>query len=94
MTSSNIYEMVQPPQKNLMKDSSVLPSRSRRRRSFDSATNRNHSSTHRRRRKNRGIRRFLHQMKKDKYSKKIWTSIFSTLVVVLTILIIWDRFFR
>ena len=95
MPSSDIYEV-----KGSTPVAEEKPSRrsSRRRRrsveTFDEAVGKDLSRTHQRRAKNSGFRRFRHLMKKPGFSNKFWVITLSTLLTILTLLILWDRFFR
>lgn len=95
MSSSDIYQIKESPWTK--KDNKVSTSQRRKRRrveSFDEAMDKDVSSTHLRRRKNSGFRRFRHLMKKPDYSKKFWTTALSIGLGILIVLLIWDWFFR
>jgi hypothetical protein len=72
------------------------PVNRRRRRSkrFDETGEKVLSQTHNRRRKNSGVRRFRHLMKKPDFSRRFWITTLSALILILVALVIWDRFFR
>ncbi|QHI68805.1 hypothetical protein [Tichowtungia aerotolerans] len=95
MPSTDIYNVKDSPWANAQQDK-PSPRKRRRRRteSFDEVMNKDVSKTHRRRRSNRGFRRFLHLMKKPEFSKKFWTITLSTFGAIMLILLIWDWFFR
>ncbi len=95
MSSSDIYEVKESPWAK--KDDSPPTSQRRRRRSpesFDETVEKDLSKTHRRRRRNTGVRRFRHQMKKPEYNRKFWTITLSVGALILVLLLVWDRFFR
>jgi len=95
MSSSDIYEVKESP---WAKKDDNPPSSSRRRRrspeSFDETVNKDISETHRRRRRNTGVRRFQHLMKKPEFNKKFWTITLSAFALFLILLLLWDRFLR
>jgi hypothetical protein len=93
MASSDIYEVKESPWAKPPE-----PPKNRRHRrhqkTFDEAVNPDISNTHRRRSRNSGFRRFQHLMKDSGFSKKFWISTLATFGLILTILIVWDIFFR
>jgi hypothetical protein len=94
MTSTDIYEVNKSPEE-MKKDAPPKSSRRRRKvESFDQAVEKNISKTHNRRRKNSGLRRFRHLMKKPDFNKKFLTITLSVGGAILALLVIWDFFFR
>ncbi|MBI9021064.1 MAG: hypothetical protein JEZ10_07405 [Verrucomicrobia bacterium] len=95
MSSSDIYEVKESP---WAKREDNPPSSPRRRRrspeSFDETANKDVSGTHRRRRRNTGIRRFRHQMKRPEFNRKFWMITLSAFALILVLLLLWDRFLR
>jgi len=97
MSSSDIYETKESP---WAKKDEAPPTSQRRRRSrrspqtFDETINKDVSKTNRRRRRNTGFRRFQHLMRKPEFNKKFWMITLSVGVLILILLLLWDRFFR
>lgn len=93
MASSDIYKMKENP---WAKKAEAPPRRRRHRhgKTFDEAVNPDISHTHRRRSRNSGFRRLQHLLKRPEFSRKFWLTILGTLGLVLTLLIVWDLFFR
>jgi hypothetical protein len=92
MASSDIYDVKESP---LAKKAEVpLSQNHRHRKTFDEAAEKDLSGTHRRRRRNSGFRRFRHRMKDPAFSKKFWIITLCTFALILTLLIVWDLFFR
>lgn len=100
MASSNVYESAGRP---APPESKTTPPSFRYRskaddpllQTFDEATKMNRiSRSHRRRRKNKGLRRIRHQLKNPEYARKFWTIILSTFAFIVASLILWDRFLR
>jgi hypothetical protein len=94
--SSDIYEVKESPWAKKT-DAAVSQQRNRRRRhgkSFDEAVNPDLPNTHRRRSHNSGFRRLQHRLKDPAFNKTFWISIFGVAVLVLVLLILWDRFLR
>ena len=98
MPSSDIYQTKESQQEQ--KQEAPKPSSRRRRRrkrsteTFDEAVGKDISKTHKRRHKNSGFRRLRHLLKKPEFSKKFWGITLSVAGVLLTILVLWDFFFR
>ncbi|MBT3349774.1 MAG: hypothetical protein HN400_00655 [Nitrospinaceae bacterium] len=95
--SSDIYNVKELPGES-KKNDAPKASRGRRRRdsgkTFEQATNPDLANTHRRRKKNSGLRRFRHQMKKPEFSKAFWITCLSVSGSILIGLFIWDTFLR
>ena len=97
MASSDIYESKELS--GAKTEDELLASQRRRRsrrspQSFDEVINKDVSETHRRRRRNTGLRRFQHLMKKPEFNRKFWTITLSACALILILLLVWDRFFR
>ncbi len=93
--STDIYEIKDPPW--VKKDTSPTSGRRSRRRkqkTFDEATGRDLASTHRRRSRNQGIRRFRHLMKRGDFSRRFWVTSAVVLIVLLGLLLTWELFFH
>jgi|GEM_PF-1124058 len=95
MASSDIYEVKDPV---YAKQKPTPESKRRRHRhhreTFDDATHKDISGTHRRRSHNSGFRRFRHLMKNPEFNKKFWIITLGTSGLILVSLIVWDMFFR
>ena len=89
MASSDIYES-----KELTGDHPPVSQRRRRSGGSFDETTKNVSETHRRRRRNTGVRRFQHLMKKPEFNRKFWTITLSICGLILVLLLLWDRFSR
>lgn len=95
MSSSDIYETSGRAVPTHKDNPPVSRRRSRRSpESFDETVQKDVSGTHRRRRRNSGVRRFQHLMKKPEFSRKFWTITLSAIALILILLLLWDRFFR
>jgi hypothetical protein len=95
MASSDIYEVKEPAwAKKAEATASQQDGHRRHRRNFDETVNGDLSSTHRRRSRNSGMRRFRHRMKDPGFSKKFWTFTLGSAGLILLLLIVWDLFFR
>ncbi len=94
--SSDIYEVKESPWAVNAKNPPAASRRQRRHKktSFDEVTNGDLSKTHRRRRRNGGLRRFRHNMKKKDFSRKFWSALFILGGSILAVITIWDTFFR
>lgn len=95
MPSSDIYET--QGRTTSPHEGSMSVSQRRRRRSpqsFDETVEKDLSRTHRRRRRNTGVRRFQHLMRKPDFNRKFWTIVLSVGGLILILLLLWDRFFR
>ncbi len=94
MASSDIYEVKESPWTKKPEPSRKHRHRRRSSKTFDEAVNPDISHTHRRRSHNSGFRRLQHLLKRPEFSRKFWLTILGTLGLVLTLLIVWDLFFR
>lgn len=95
MSSSDIYEVKESPWAKKPEDPASQRRRRRRHgKTFDDAVNKDLSGTHRRRSRNSGFRRFRHLMKNPEFSKKFWLITLGGSGLILTLLIVWDLFFR
>lgn len=69
--------------------------RSRRRvKTFDQAVRPDYATTHRRRSRNTGLRRFRHLMKKPEFSRRFWIWTMGGLGLLLILLIAWELLIR
>lgn len=93
--STDIYEIKDPPWMNKpAAPTSGRRSRRRRSKTFEEATNRDLSKTHRRRSRNQGFRRFRHLMKRPDFSRRFWVTSATVLIVALAVLLVWELFFH
>ncbi len=94
MPSTDIYQNNDRPIPKREDHQPVSSRRPRSPASFDETVAKDVSKTNRRRRRNSGRRRFQHLMRKPEFNRKFWIIMLSTSLLILTLLILWDRFFR
>jgi hypothetical protein len=94
MDSSDIYDLKESPWAKKPEPPKKRTHRRRPGKTFDEAVNPDLAHTHRRRTRNSGLRRLRHRMKDPHFSKKFWMILLLSVGLILTVLIVWDVFFR